>query len=287
VTKSRKISLIALGVGVLALILWGVGGGIVGLVQGLAANSDQSERSENGEISAEGKLGVLRFQVGDCLNNLYLDSEGKETEVATTTGVPCSDPHTFEVYHTVVLEDSTLQEIQSAAMPLCQEEFQKFVGLPLLETTLDIATFYPLDASYAAGDREIVCVVSRLDGGLVEGSLRGSGDEVRSSARSAKVGVCFNASLVVVPCNQPHVYESFHIVTSDATTLEQLDAESSELCFEGFESYLGVPYEDSIYFYSAFIPTEQGFLEGDRVIDCRVHSEFFELMIGSVQADFS
>jgi len=110
VTKSRKISLIALGVGVLALILWGVGGGIVGLVQGLAANSDQSERSENGEISAEGKLGVLRFQVGDCLNNLYLDSEGKETEVATTTGVPCSDPHTFEVYHTVVLEDSTLQE---------------------------------------------------------------------------------------------------------------------------------------------------------------------------------
>ena len=269
------------------LVLWGVGGGIVGSLQGLAANSDLSERSESGDITAEGKLGVLRFQLGDCLNNLYLDAEGNETEVATTTGVPCSNPHTFEVYHTVVLEDSTLQEIQSAAMQLCLIEFEKFVGLPLLETTLDIATFYPLDTSYAAGDREIVCVVSRLDGSLVQGSLRGSGDEVRSSSRSAKVGVCFDASLVVVSCNQPHVYESFHIATSEALTWEQLDAESSQLCFEGFESYLGVAYENSAYYYTAFIPTEQGFVDGDRIIDCRVHSKFLEPIIGSVRGDFS
>lgn len=205
----------------------------------------------------------------------------------TTTGVPCSNPHTFEVYHTVVLEDSTLQEIQSAAMQLCLIEFEKFVGLPLLETTLDIATFYPLDASYAAGDREIVCVVSRLDGSLVQGSLRGSGDEVRSFSRSAKVGVCFDASLDVVSCNQPHVYESFHIATSAALTWEQLDAESSRLCLAGFEGYLGVAYENSAYFYTAFMPTKQGFGQGDRTIDCRVHRQFLEPIIGSVRGDFS
>lgn len=53
-------------------------------------------------------------------------------------------------------------------------------------------------------------------------------------------------------------------------------------CFESFESYVGLPYQDSNLEFSSFYPTEKEWAQGDRIFHCIVYGLDGQL-IGSVR----
>jgi len=99
------------------------------------------------------------------------------------------------------------------------------------------------------------------------------------------VGDCFSASgsqlseVVVVSCEQPHVYEAFAVVDhpaaadaaypgDDAINIAAVDA-----CRASFEDYVGVDYESSRWFMTNLTPSEGTWAQGDREIVCTLALE--------------
>lgn len=110
--------------------------------------------------------------VGDCV-----DSTSGAGEVTEIPVVPCGEPHVGEAYAAVRMPDGADFPGDAAVVESargCEEPFEEFVGVPLAGSQLRVTYLHPTAGSWAAGDREILCIVSD-PGGPVRGSLRGAG----------------------------------------------------------------------------------------------------------------
>ncbi|WP_297084479.1 septum formation family protein [uncultured Demequina sp.] len=109
------------------------------------------------------------------------------------------------------------------------------------------------------------------------------------------VGECLNEASVteegeqeigvmpVVDCADVHFAEVFH--TEELTVEdypEDISDLASEVCYLSFEDYLGIPYEESIYYFTATYPTSASWNWGDRQIACLVVGDVGEQLTGSV-----
>lgn len=114
---------------------------------------------------------VFTLKVGDCLND-----GGVEGEVSETLKVACTEPHDSEAYASIIVGDGDYpgeDAILAQAEDDCTAEFDSFVGLAYEESTLSFSYYFPTEASWAGGDREILCLL--VDpAGKVTGSLEGS-----------------------------------------------------------------------------------------------------------------
>jgi hypothetical protein len=134
-----------------------------------AAPTEQEETATTATTETENiYLGDL--DVGDCL----AESPGAETFSVET--VPCSEPHSHEVYASVNLPEGDdefpgYQAIDEQADELCTAQFEGFVGLPYGESQLDIRFITPSEESWLGGDRIVYCAVYD-PAGEVSGSLR-------------------------------------------------------------------------------------------------------------------
>lgn len=135
--------------------------------------TNQTERDENGEVVAgNDDADVFSIKVGDCLEDASFSGEVMDVPI-----VPCSEPHDAEAYLSSLLPDGDFpgdEAVQAEADEACAgAAFEEFVGLPFEESTLSYTYLSPTEASWAAADREILCMV--LDpAGKTEGSLEGS-----------------------------------------------------------------------------------------------------------------
>lgn len=100
-----------------------------------------------------------------------------------------------------------------------------------------------------------------------------------TTVEDAGVGTCLNDpggeivnDIDPVPCDEPHEFEMIGSVEipgesfpGDATFDLAIDG-----CIPLFEDYVGIAYEDSIWWLNAFTPTEEGWAQGDRVANCLV-----------------
>jgi hypothetical protein len=143
----------------------------VGIVSAGALGFDATIRDNSGEIIESGALGVFSLQVGDCLNDLDFDSEA----ISEGTGVPCSEPHVYEVYYETFFEGLDLESIKAKGDQVCQDAFESYVGVPYSDSILYYSILHPSPESYQDGDREITCLLVNEDGSPVSGSLKGSG----------------------------------------------------------------------------------------------------------------
>ena len=136
--------------------------------------SDAPVRDDEGRIvEPNEQTDAFALVVGDCLDDAT--AEGAVTTVPT---VPCAEPHDSEVYAAFTLNESAYpgeRGLQGKAQVLCLPAFEEFVGEPYLDSRLDFAFYYPTEASWAAGDREVLCVAFDPEG-PVSGSLRGVTD---------------------------------------------------------------------------------------------------------------
>jgi hypothetical protein len=97
--------------------------------------------------------------VGDCLR--FSGALG-EVILGLPT-VPCSEPHTEEVFATVNLPEGEFPGMDAIAQQgeeLCFAEFEGFVGLPYEQSVLEMGLYPPEEETWLAGDRMVVCVVS-------------------------------------------------------------------------------------------------------------------------------
>jgi Septum formation len=113
---------------------------------------------------------VYKLEVGDCF------AEVPEEDVFTVPVVPCSEPHSEEVFAVVSLPEGDFpgdDAINAQADELCIAEFKSFVGLSHEESVLDFSYFYPSEESWLDGDRVVTCTIYD-PGEEVTGSLRGA-----------------------------------------------------------------------------------------------------------------
>lgn len=82
--------------------------------------------------------------------------------------------------------------------------------------------------------------------------------------------------LDAVPCTEPHEAEAYASIDMDEGDYpgdETVQAQADEACLAEFETFVGLPYDDSELFSTYLTPTEESWAEGDREILCFVYEE--------------
>ena len=87
--------------------------------------------------------------------------------IYTLDTVPCSEPHSAEVYAIVGLPEGDFpgdEAVLARADEMCAVRFKSFVGLPYEESVLFLSYMNPYERGWNAGDRLVRCVVFEQDG---------------------------------------------------------------------------------------------------------------------------
>jgi hypothetical protein len=78
----------------------------------------------------------------------------------------------------------------------------------------------------------------------------------------------------VVPCSEPHGHEIFAAVSlpeGDFPGDDALFAQADEFCIAEFGSFVGLSYEESVLDFTYYHPSEESWLDGDRVVTCTIY----------------
>ncbi|MDJ1372000.1 septum formation family protein [Gulosibacter molinativorax] len=121
---------------------------------------------------------VFNLTVGDCIT----DTDMAGTELQTVPTVPCSQPHTFEVFHDFEITTSTFpgpdsDELMNIVSDGCLgDAFTQFVGVEYNSSTLGVMYLSPTQGSWDQGDRLVSCMVYEGEGSgnVTTGTLEGS-----------------------------------------------------------------------------------------------------------------
>jgi hypothetical protein len=121
-----------------------------------------------------GALGSVQvFTVGECVDALVPDGE----EVTDLPVIDCAQEHLGEVVGTIDVPDADTWPGQAAheeqAATDCDPLFTTYVGRSYQESRLEMSYLYPTESSWAAGDRQIVCIVFEPEGARRTGSVQG------------------------------------------------------------------------------------------------------------------
>jgi len=112
-------------------------------------------------------------------------------------------------------------------------------------------------------------------------------DGITVSVFDIKVGDCYQdpeesdfvSELTLVDCDAPHDNEiyAFGLYPADEDDEfpdeETLDEFTDEYCTEVFEEYVGIAYDDSIYYVTYLQPTEESWNDGDREVVCILYDQ--------------
>jgi hypothetical protein len=117
----------------------------------------------------------LTIEVGECVN------AAPASAVRPLNEVECAEPHHAEVYAVFDVASGSAQypgdsDVSAAAVEGCVEEFAPFVGVAFDESEFDVLYIHPTEESWVElDDREVICMVTSIDGSQLTGSMRGSG----------------------------------------------------------------------------------------------------------------
>jgi hypothetical protein len=102
------------------------------------------------------------LRVGDCID----DGLG-EGEVVQVPVVDCAREHSAEAYHSEKLPDGEypgLEQVKKDAVEVCLNSFEDFAGISYDDSQqLDFAWYYPTAGSWSTGDREVLCLMMKID----------------------------------------------------------------------------------------------------------------------------
>lgn len=91
-------------------------------------------------------------------------------------------------------------------------------------------------------------------------------------------------ALPVVDCAEPHHAEVFHTIQlTDESYPADVTTQAEEACYGEFENYVGIPYEDSLYYFTATYPTQGSWDQGDRQIACLLVGDVGQELTGSLK----
>lgn len=159
------------GLSVLAIAVAGIALTGCSAVNDAIESVTGNETSGGTEVSGTGdQTNVFTIKVGDCLNDGAVS--GEVSEVPT---IDCAQPHDSEAYASVMVaegdypgEDAIFAEADAS----CASTFETYVGLPYADSKFEISYYFPTEATWADGDREILCVAYD-PAGPITGSIQG------------------------------------------------------------------------------------------------------------------
>ena len=117
------------------------------------AQAEETASTESEEIN------VYDLEVGDCVAAV--------TDGFTVQTVPCSEPHSEEIYAAVTPPEGDFpgyEAIDAQAKEMCTAEFESFVGLPYEDSMLHVNLVIPTEERWDAGDRMALCTIYDPDG---------------------------------------------------------------------------------------------------------------------------
>jgi hypothetical protein len=163
-------------------IRWVRGAVAVGLLAAAVVGMLLLGDSDRPEVES---VAVSALTTGDCLvtpeshlanaATFWRDSPWP----ATIEAIGCEHPHAAEVYYVGdgwPADDPYPgdEAIVDYWIDVCVQEFLVYTGAPLYPSEFDVTGWFPFDVgTWNAGDRQLSCIVYRVDGGHLEGSLRG------------------------------------------------------------------------------------------------------------------
>lgn len=123
---------------------------------------DNTTRNEEGAIVEAGELGAFVTQVGDCFFEIPQGTEG----VSTVPGVPCTEPHHWQVVHKedISLSEYSKAEVDVLAEQICSDALDTISAGLSDEKYLEyqnsrLTSLLPTAESWAKDDRTIDCIV--------------------------------------------------------------------------------------------------------------------------------
>jgi hypothetical protein len=129
-----------------------------------------ARRGDDGSLTAAGNVGVDDLRAGDCFNT------GDDVEISDVDGVPCSEPHKYEVFAVATHEgDGTFPsdaELDGIFSLICESPFEDYVGEPYATSAIWGTMISPSEESFSDGDREYICVLYDPDNTALTTSLR-------------------------------------------------------------------------------------------------------------------
>lgn len=129
-----------------------------------------------GMLALAGCSSTPTAEVGDCL---ALDMNA--SEVGDLNPVDCATSHTAEVFHKFTSELSAfdLNAVWEESDEQCYNAFESYIGSAYETSMVDFSYIYPTSQTWAAGDRETICLAYEIDENYTPlsttGSLKGSG----------------------------------------------------------------------------------------------------------------
>lgn len=128
-------------------------------------------RGEDGSLTGSGSLSVDDLRAGDCFNT------GEETEISDVDGVPCDEPHAYEVFAVVRHEAAAFPsdaEMDQVFQSRCVAPFEAYVDAPYATSEIYGSMITPSEESWSDGDRTFVCVLYDPENEALTESLRGA-----------------------------------------------------------------------------------------------------------------
>jgi Septum formation len=128
-----------------------------------------------GLVLTQGQKNASDLAVGDCF-----EVPTKTTDIDTVKSGPCNESHTGEIFFVGNYPDAATYpadaDFEQFAQDQCNPVYTSYVGASLDSTPdLTVGFFYPQSEGWSNGDRVVKCYVTRVDGGPMTKSMKGSG----------------------------------------------------------------------------------------------------------------
>jgi hypothetical protein len=149
------------------LVVGGLGLGVAAWAG--IAGVDSTTRDDAGQITVQGELGAFVTQLGDCINDVPEETTSEVISFSTVTGVPCDQPHHWQVIHKgeITLEEFSESGVMREAEILCASALDGIFD-SLDESDIDRVaqfensydtSFFPSPESWVEGDRTVDCLI--------------------------------------------------------------------------------------------------------------------------------
>jgi len=113
--------------------------------------------------------------IGDCF-----DVPSANVDISSVQHHPCTESHTGEIFFITNYPDAATypadNDFIQFAVDHCNPVFTTYVGATVDNSPdLTVGLFYPQSDGWSSGDRTVQCYATRVDGGPMTKSVKGSG----------------------------------------------------------------------------------------------------------------
>jgi hypothetical protein len=239
--------------------------------------------------------------IGECFNADQMASVEAQAELTDVDVVPCDEPHMAEAFALVSYSSTSgdaypgTEILTDFAAVECARDVEVYIDGDVLGSGFDVMIIVPNSDGWRAGDRTVVCALTRLDGQTAVGSAEGSVSivpEGHVSIFRLREGDCVDGSDwfafgIPVACDEPHDVEVFAVLTiPDApgapySSVDEIASAASASCAGEFARRVDPAASNDLGFAPVAFPLPITWELGHRSYVCGLFAAGATKLVGS------